>query len=934
MLLMGQSVFRRGVKIGANGTEIDSFKVSSSVPTVYTGSGNIDLANEDTTVVLRTDVNSNINNKAAKTSLDAANSDISDLQESVADIVGWTIEITDSGDSIQFSYGTNSVKLATGSASYADITAPTVLDIEVGNHAADTIVMLMSENMDNDSVPATTAFSVTTSLGNGSAVIGAVRVNNDSVFVGLDSAIIENEVVTLSYTRPASGKLQDTSGNLLSNLSNRSVNVNVSATTDVVALYTFENETVNYGVGSFTLVESETGLTAYNGTAPEGSYSLDLNTHYHLKTNDEIPFSNEWTLSAYINAGESVQRGLFSVDGYFQVWVDYGASTTATDNIIETRTIPGGLTLGASSTIAEPFEYDDVFISIRYMETAGTYYMTIWCNGVNVTSDSVVGQNMTSIVDTFRLGYVFPGGEGFSDIDAFSYYPRALSSADLAALYADPGNPLDGDHGDDDPPGPLDIIGIGNSIVNEATEAYGLLDDESGYNVTNIAGAGDRIANQLTAWNALADTVQQAADYVLVMIGINDIAHDSYPVTAAYMFADYTSFISQINSDISSTCKIICFSLCPADDAAAMSSQDEAEWDSFNNWLENTFTGWDIFSSANTDDLNDGTGALASAYDSGDGIHPNAAGQQVILQNLKDAIDEYDTEVLFNHDFDNLGLYARGAYNPTSDATWHSVAGFDSETVNNLAIVDDGSDTVFAQYYDEGHVGLGSGCDTGGGDGTGTYFSALIKSAGTRYTDVYMSYNYKTSSDFHVGVRTNQYMEMKYPGLEATDLWTDGASVRPRYSNYASPASQYYRWYNKLYGDSWSATEPLVGTVVDSLITDGNWHNITIRVSTNSSTSSPNGIVEFFHDGVLTGSVTGLNISNLVGIDKLEWSTATGGCGQDAILMEMEADHYIYYDDLVVWRYKGSTSAPGRGETSASGRDLSATMPTECEINK
>ena len=293
-----------------------------------------------------------------------------------------------------------------------------------------------------------------------------------------------------------------------------------------------------------------------------------------------------------------------------------------------------------------------------------------------------------------------------------------------------------------------------------------------------------------------------------------------------------------------------------------------------------------------------------------------------------------DYTVLFSHDFDDLGVLARGDYNPNTDPGWNN-PNHNSRPLSTMAIVDDGTDTVFAHYYDYGHSGDNPTTDYPSWEtGTGTYFTTSIRSDFEGYDELYFSYNMKTSPGFYPGIADGEFQEMKIPGLESENFTTGitrpGSSVRLRWSNCCG-GSNYIRWYNKI--PDRATWEPLVGDFNDTIDTSGEWHNWTMRVS-NNTVGSSNGLIEFFYDGRFVGRETSL-ILNKDGnqFHKIEVSTSGGGGqqnGGDYSFQVFDDDKYTYYDDFVVWQ--AGSGDPGRGNPSDPGRVLN--MPTECELNK
>jgi len=317
-------------------------------------------------------------------------------------------------------------------------------------------------------------------------------------------------------------------------------------------------------------------------------------------------------------------------------------------------------------------------------------------------------------------------------------------------------------------------------------------------------------------------------------------------------------------------------------------------------------------------------------------IYDEASGERVggdpgddLLPNPEDGYT-----LVFAHDFDDHPIAARGNYDPNSDPGWNTpMFNYVARSNYSMAIIDDGADRVFAHYYDQGKMG-DKYSDNNGTYATGTYFAAYInENTSVGYTDVYFSFNMKTSPGFYPGEYANLYQEMKIPGVQSSlGLHPDGASIRLRWDNYHTPGSGYISWlaktaesYSK---DTYGHYSPMVGDVIDTIDTRGTeWHNYCMRVSLNTGTNK-DGLLEFFYDGVLIGTCPPHWITTNDLITKILVSTADGGSGPHHL---MENDMYIYYDDFVVW--KGEEGYPGRGEASLHNRVL-RNYPPECKMDK
>ncbi len=103
------------------------------------------------------------------------------------------------------------------------ITIPSILSAAVADANPDDIVIVFSENLDEDSVPATSAFSAT------GKTISGVDVSGDTVTVTVNSAYANGNTITVSYVPPVSDPLQsDATGRTVVAFTNQAVTNNVS----------------------------------------------------------------------------------------------------------------------------------------------------------------------------------------------------------------------------------------------------------------------------------------------------------------------------------------------------------------------------------------------------------------------------------------------------------------------------------------------------------------------------------------------------------------------------------------------------------------------------------------------------------------------------------------------------------------------------------
>ena len=185
--------------------------------------------------------------------------------------------------------------------------------------------------------------------------------------------------------------------------------------------------------------------------------------------------------------------------------------------------------------------------------------------------------------------------------------------------------------------------GIGNSQVNGSDEAFDLLGEEAGYSMINLAVAGDKIEDQQDDWNAevkISSAEKTALTHVIIAVGANN-AITGTPDSATIV-NKYKSLLTDINADISGSCEVIMFTMIHCLGHVDVTQSDMDVLKAVNTWIETVPTGVDIVSTENTTEMSDGD-YLDAAYErdppDDDGLHINAAGTAVFLQNIIDEIN-------------------------------------------------------------------------------------------------------------------------------------------------------------------------------------------------------------------------------------------------------------------------------------------------------
>ena len=182
-------------------------------------------------------------------------------------ICRYTVASGDSGD-FDFRVGTNTEDLGGQrlASKYThltklvvDNTAPTRSSATVDRNS---LVLTYNENLDTGSVPAATSFSLNT----GQPSVSSVAISGKTATLTLASNVADDATVTLSYTAPATNKLQDAAGNPAANFSAISVTNNTDTVVPTVTLAPAASATVS-GKAKLTLTFSEPVYSDNTGTA-------------------------------------------------------------------------------------------------------------------------------------------------------------------------------------------------------------------------------------------------------------------------------------------------------------------------------------------------------------------------------------------------------------------------------------------------------------------------------------------------------------------------------------------------------------------------------------------------------------------------------------------------------------------------------------------
>lgn len=175
---------------------------------------------------------------------------------------------------------------------------------------------------------------------------------------------------------------------------------------------------------------------------------------------------------------------------------------------------------------------------------------------------------------------------------------------------------------------------------------YNSAEELNGYSCANIAVAGDTIAQQEAAWTAYGS--KTVPDFIVVQIGLNDLVPAESAATA---LGRYQDLIDTINAGKRSDCKVFTSAMIPCKSRLIDLYGAIDGVTSYNKWLAmntaiigsggSAITGFTDYINEHQTTMNDGSGNLLGAYDTGDGIHPNDAGRTVNINSWRKVLNKY-----------------------------------------------------------------------------------------------------------------------------------------------------------------------------------------------------------------------------------------------------------------------------------------------------
>lgn len=181
------------------------------------------------------------------------------------------------------------------------------------------------------------------------------------------------------------------------------------------------------------------------------------------------------------------------------------------------------------------------------------------------------------------------------------------------------------------PPAPFFVVCEGDSITSGATyptwpNALGLA---SGFDLVNTAVSGDSLPAMRTRFDGYKGN---GYTHFMLLGGVNDLAADR---ALSSIQADLT-YLWSTAAALGMT--VVAMTVTPWSGSANWNASRQTATETLNTWIraQALASGYALVDGYTL--LGDGAGALLAAYDSGDHIHPNAAGRQLIGRAVRTAL--------------------------------------------------------------------------------------------------------------------------------------------------------------------------------------------------------------------------------------------------------------------------------------------------------
>lgn len=280
--------------------------------------------------------------------------------------------------------------------SSVDLTAPTLLTATVENASPSHVDVVFSEPM-NSTWSAASAFTVS-----GHTVSSVTRSNSTTGFLTVTPDFAASETSTLAYTQPGSNKMQDLSGNLLANITSKSITDNVAG---------------GGGGGFVTWRDKHKTIEANNGIDRNASgtgFDADAMVVETFATGDILDFQPE-PIDGTTHIGFKNNSGAFAgVDAGLSFVISAGGtSATVTKDIAGS----GG---GSVTGVAGAFDPTTYFWELKNTATATEIWVkTPATSGAFVLTDSILHSASGVSGASTNAGVTVDGtnlGEGFKNV--------------------------------------------------------------------------------------------------------------------------------------------------------------------------------------------------------------------------------------------------------------------------------------------------------------------------------------------------------------------------------------------------------------------------------------------------------------------------------------------------------------------------------------
>ena len=327
---------------------------------------------------------------------------------------------------------------------YENLGAPLVVSAEVGTYSSDTVLVLFTEAFNTDSVPPESAFTLTE---DGTAYgLDGIRLNGDTLFIGLDSSATHSVTYLLDYTRDYP-QLQDVAGDTVESFTDQAVTNNMPTppTVSSAELGTYNDTIISLvmnkaldtdsvpGAGSFNFTTSTTVITIQSVTLSGSTVYL----HIDDNISGDSTLQLDYTKSAYPRLQSSV-----NVDA--ATW----SNQAVTNNLpatpilqsIEVGTIDDSTFVLVFNTILDE---DSIPTLASFTITEGT--ATLGLDSIRVTNDSIVIiADSICVSDSTYLGdwtQAYPRIQNVNGISAASWSDSSvtnnISGTSYCAKYQD-----------------------------------------------------------------------------------------------------------------------------------------------------------------------------------------------------------------------------------------------------------------------------------------------------------------------------------------------------------------------------------------------------------------------------------------------------------------------------------------------------------------